>query len=94
MTRLLFATDLHGRLASYEEAFAKAEALGLKHEAILSGAGHDAQEWAKACKTAMVFVPGEYDGISHNPREFSTPEQCANGVNVLLHTLLELARER
>lgn len=73
---------------------AKAGALGLKHESILSGAGHDAQEWAAACKTAMVFVPGEHDGISHNPREFSTPEQCQNGVNVLLHTLLELARER
>ena len=71
----------------------KAAALGLAHESILSGAGHDAQEWAKACKTAMVFVPGEYDGISHNPREFSTPTQCAHGVNVLLHTMLELARE-
>ena len=73
---------------------AVAGGLGLKHEAILSGAGHDAQEWAGACKTAMVFVPGEHDGISHNPREFSTPEQCADGVNVLLHTILELARER
>ena len=41
----------------------------------------------------MVFVPGEYDGISHNPREFSTPEQCANGVNVMLTVLLDLAEE-
>jgi len=43
--------------------------------------------WAAVCPTAMSFVPGEHDGISHNPREFSTPEQCANGANVLLHTV-------
>lgn len=72
----------------------KAEMLGLSHQRILSGAGHDTQEWASVCKTAMVFVPGEYDGISHNPREHSTPKQCADGVNVLLHTMLALANER
>ena len=41
----------------------------------------------------MVFVPGEYDGISHNPREFSTPKQCADGTNVMLDVVLELAEE-
>ncbi|TPW20342.1 MAG: N-carbamoyl-L-amino-acid hydrolase [Elusimicrobia bacterium] len=65
--------------------------LGLKAEPILSGAGHDAQEWSRLCPTAMVFVPGEYDGISHNPREFSTPKQCSDGVNVLLSAALALA---
>lgn len=72
---------------------AAAAAANLKFESIISGAGHDAQEFARICKTAMVFVPGEYDGISHNPREFSTLEQCANGVNVMLTVLLELADE-
>jgi N-carbamoyl-L-amino-acid hydrolase len=66
----------------------------LSHERIISGAGHDAQEMARLCKTAMVFVPGEYDGISHNPRELSTEAQCADGVNVLADVLLELADER
>lgn len=70
-----------------------ADALGLGHEAILSGAGHDAQEWSRVCKTAMVFVPGEYEGISHNPREFSTPKQCADGVNVLANAALALLEE-
>lgn len=70
---------------------AAAEGLGLSHTPIVSGAGHDAQEWARVCPTAMVFVPGEHDGISHNPREHSTPEACANGVNVMLQVLLELA---
>jgi len=73
---------------------AQADRLGLSHERILSGAGHDAQEWSRVCKTAMVFVPGEYDGISHNPREFSTAKQCADGVNVLLGAALALAAEQ
>jgi N-carbamoyl-L-amino-acid hydrolase len=58
---------------------------------ILSGAGHDAQEFAAICPTGMIFVPGEYEGISHNPREYSTPEACTRGVNILLDTILELA---
>ncbi|NNN06698.1 MAG: Zn-dependent hydrolase [Elusimicrobia bacterium] len=72
---------------------AQADRLGLSHEPILSGAGHDAQEWSRVCKTAMVFVPGEYDGISHNPREFSTRKQCTDGVNVLLGAAQVLAEE-
>ena len=72
----------------------QADRLGLSHAPILSGAGHDAQEWSRLCKTAMVFVPGEYDGISHNPREFSTLKQCADGVNVLLGAALVLAEEK
>jgi len=70
---------------------AKMDAAGFSHQRIISGAGHDAQEMASICPTAMIFVPGEYDGISHNPREYSTPQQCANGVNMLLQTILELA---
>jgi N-carbamoyl-L-amino-acid hydrolase len=70
-----------------------ADGLGLRHEAILSGAGHDAQEWSRVCKTAMVFVPGEHDGISHNPREYSTLKQCADGVAVLAGVALALAKE-
>ncbi|WP_410557636.1 hypothetical protein [Arthrobacter globiformis] len=40
--------------------------------------------------TAMVFIRGQYDGISHNPREYSTPDDCAAGINVLARTVLEL----
>jgi N-carbamoyl-L-amino-acid hydrolase len=68
-----------------------AEARGLSCAAIVSGAGHDAQELARLCPAGMVFIPGEYDGISHNPRELSTERQCANGVNVLLDVVCALA---
>ncbi|MBP2327191.1 N-carbamoyl-L-amino-acid hydrolase [Kibdelosporangium banguiense] len=60
---------------------------------LMSGAGHDAQEMAAITPTAMIFVRGEYDGISHNPREYSTPEACAAGINVLATTILRLATQ-
>ena len=65
--------------------------VGLTRMRQLSGAGHDAQEMATLCPTAMIFVPGEYDGISHNPREYSTPEACAHGVSVLATVARRLA---
>lgn len=65
--------------------------LGYPTMQLMSGAGHDAQEMAALAPTAMVFVRGQHDGISHNPREYSTPEDCTAGVNVLSHTILELA---
>lgn len=78
-------------LGVQEEIARAAQDLHLNHESILSGAGHDAQELAAICPTAMVFVPGEYDGISHNPREWSTPDACTNGVNVLATVVRSLA---
>ncbi|MSP24877.1 MAG: Zn-dependent hydrolase [Myxococcales bacterium] len=64
---------------------------GVRHRHILSGAGHDAQEFAAICPTAMIFVPGEHDGISHNPREYSTAAACARGARALGSTILTLA---
>jgi N-carbamoyl-L-amino-acid hydrolase len=87
-------TDTVGFSPVVEERVAEAAAArGLSHQRIVSGAGHDAQEMARICRAGMVFVPGENDGISHNPRELSTPEQCANGVNVLCDVLLSFANE-
>lgn len=40
---------------------------------IVSGAGHDSCATSKHCPTGMVFIPC-LDGLSHNPREYSTPE--------------------
>ena len=54
-----------------------------------SGAGHDAQMLARVCPTAMVFVPSK-DGISHNPREHTEPQQLIEGANVLLRVMLDL----
>ncbi|MHA7189565.1 M20 family metallo-hydrolase [Arthrobacter sp. MDT2-16] len=70
---------------------AAAHALGQDTMRLMSGAGHDAQEMAPITPTAMIFVRGQYDGISHNPREYSTPEDCATGITVLAATILELS---
>ena len=80
-----FAEDMQDLVAK------KATDLGLVHESITSGAGHDAGEIAALCPAGMVFVPGLYEGISHNPREYSTPEACADGIDVLLQAVLDLA---
>ncbi len=63
--------------------------LGLTTKLMPSGAGHDAQDMARLGPVGMIFVPS-VGGISHSPREFSRPEDIANGANVLLHTLLKL----
>jgi N-carbamoyl-L-amino-acid hydrolase len=75
-----------------ELAVEAASRCGLAWERVPSGAGHDAQSLADITRPAMIFVPS-VDGISHAPEELSTPEDCANGANVLLNLLL-LADER
>ena len=64
-----------------------AENCGMTWEPLPSGAGHDVQAIAAIAPVAMVFVPS-VDGISHSPEEYSTPEDCANGAQVLLELLL------
>ena len=66
-----------------------AKELGLTTRLMPSGAGHDAQDMARLTDVGMIFVPS-VNGISHSPREFSRPQDIANGANVLLHALLKL----
>jgi len=37
----------------------------------------------------MMFVPS-VGGISHSPKEYTSPENMANGANVLLRTMLTI----
>ena len=69
-----------------------AENCGFEWESLPSGAGHDAQAVANIAPVAMVFVPS-VDGISHSREEYSAPQDCANGAQVLLELLL-LADDR
>jgi N-carbamoyl-L-amino-acid hydrolase len=66
-----------------------ARELGLSTKLMPSGAGHDAQDMARLGPVGMIFVPS-VGGISHSPKEFSKPNDIANGANVLLHALLKL----
>ena len=67
-----------------------AESLGLSHQRMTSGAGHDAQMLARICPTSMIFVPS-VRGISHNPAEHTEPDDLIAGANVLLAIMTELA---
>lgn len=68
----------------------QAQTLGLSTLRMPSGAGHDAQAFAPNCPTAMIFVPS-VGGVSHNIGEFTSATDIANGANVLLSALLQLA---
>lgn len=75
-----------------DDVKAATEKLGYSHMDIYAGAGHDACYMADLVPTGMIFTPC-LNGISHNEAEYSSPEECAAGANVLLHTMLE-ASER
>ena len=68
-----------------------AEANGMAHRDIVSGAGHDACYISRVAPTSMVFIPCE-GGISHNEIENATPEHVAAGCQVLLQAMLERAQ--
>jgi beta-ureidopropionase / N-carbamoyl-L-amino-acid hydrolase len=72
-----------------EKMIQAAESLGISYIKMQSGAGHDTQEMAALGPIGMVFIPSK-DGISHNPKEYSSPAQMAKGANVMLHTVLLL----
>lgn len=55
-----------------------------------SGAGHDAQIFAKYVPTGMIFVPS-INGISHNVAEETDIEDLVKGIEVLAETLYQLA---
>jgi N-carbamoyl-L-amino-acid hydrolase len=67
-----------------------AQALGLGHMDMPSGAGHDAMHLATICSAGMIFVPC-LGGVSHNEAESATPEDLAAGARVLADTLVRLA---
>ena len=69
-----------------------AKELGLSYRMMPSGAGHDTQDLAVIAPVGMIFVPSK-DGISHSPDEYSSPKDMANGVTVLLRTILALDKQ-
>ncbi|MCY7337766.1 MAG: Zn-dependent hydrolase [Chamaesiphon sp.] len=54
-----------------------------------SRAGHDAQEIGRLTAMGMIFVPSRA-GISHSGDEYTSPEECDRGANVLMQTFLQL----
>jgi beta-ureidopropionase / N-carbamoyl-L-amino-acid hydrolase len=65
------------------------ESAGLSYLHLPSRAGHDAQEMGRFTDMGMIFVPSR-DGLSHSQDEYTAPEDCARGADILLKTFLAL----
>jgi allantoate deiminase len=74
-------------VATFEGAARRA---GLPFQTMTSGAVHDTQRMAAKCPGVMLFVRSK-DGRSHTPAEYSSPEDCALGVQLLAEGLRDLA---
>ncbi|MCO6186627.1 Zn-dependent hydrolase [Rhizobium sp. L1K21] len=73
------------------EAFlAEAEALGLSHRVMPSGAGHDAQTMQAFCPAGLIFVPSR-NGVSHAPQEWTDWADIEKGAQLMLNTIVRLA---
>ncbi|MGC4377539.1 M20 family metallo-hydrolase [Fictibacillus sp. Mic-4] len=67
--------------------------MGIETPELMSGPFHDALAMSYACDYGMIFVRSK-DGISHNPAEFSSPEDLALGTELLYRTALQIARNK
>lgn len=63
------------------------------YEIMPSGAGHDAMQMAKITPAGMIFIPSQR-GISHNPLEWSAPEDIVLGTQLLMETMIRVANEK
>ena len=66
---------------------------GLDYEIMPSGAGHDAMQMAKITPAGMIFVPSTR-GISHNPLEWTDPEDICLGAQLLMETMIRVANSK
>ena len=64
--------------------------MGIHPLQIVSGAYHDSLFVGEFAPMGMVFIPS-HDGISHDPDEFTNPEDIVLGTEVLANTLVSLA---
>lgn len=74
------------RLRGYVKSIA--EEMGIPHQWIHSGAGHDSQFIAYMLPATMIFVPSR-GGLSHCEDEYSTPEDCTLAASVMLNAVLK-----
>lgn len=72
--------------AGVELVLAVAGDLGFKAMTLKTITGHDALAIQKRIPASLIFVPSQ-GGLSHNPREFTTPGDLENGYAVLTEVL-------
>lgn len=67
----------------------EADALGLPHKVMPSGAGHDTQFLAQLTRAGLIFVPS-IGGVSHAPDENTDWPDIEAGANLLLAAMIRL----
>ncbi|WP_332692525.1 Zn-dependent hydrolase [Halalkalibacter lacteus] len=70
-----------------------ANSLAYSYKKMISGAGHDAQFINMICPSVMLFVPSK-NGKSHCEEEETTWEECEQGANMLLETVVAFLKEK
>lgn len=70
----------------------ESRAIGLNAPELMSGPFHDALALSQVCDYGMIFVRCK-DGISHNPAEYASYEDIAEGVELLYRTALRIVQE-
>lgn len=70
----------------------ESKALGLAAPELMSGPFHNSLTMSNYCDYAMIFVRSK-DGISHNPLEFSSPEDIAAGTELLYRSALRVTKQ-
>ncbi|SEI90105.1 hydantoinase/carbamoylase family amidase [Achromobacter sp. NFACC18-2] len=69
------------------------DALGVPAHRMPSGAGHDAMKLHEIMPQAMLFVRGQNNGISHNPRESTTSDDIELAAQAMLGLLDALSND-
>lgn len=95
-TQIRLNPCLHNEPALTEPYIQKAialscENLSISYTYLPSRASHDAQELAQIADMGMIFVPSLM-GVSHDATEYTSPDECIQGANVLLQTLIQLGK--
>jgi allantoate deiminase len=67
--------------------------MGLNPPELMSGPFHDSLAMSYVCDYGMIFVRSK-DGISHNPKEYSSPEDIALGTELFYRTMVNIATEK
>lgn len=86
-------TDAGNALFETTDKADEAGNIGTWGKHLTSGAGHDSVYTSKRVPTSMVFCPSK-DGVSHHPAEYSKPEDCGIGAQVLMGAVLRYDKLR
>lgn len=60
---------------------------------LMSGPFHDSLTMSYVCDYSMIFVRCK-EGISHNPKEYSSPEDISLGTELLYRAAVNIAKKK